>query len=579
MKETLEKMIKDGLQELWGISGTSFVVEEPKDLDNGDYASNVALVVAKQLEKSPMEVAEALVVYLNDHKIDEIESVSVAGPGFINVTLKPSFFAKKLKEIIEQKDEWGKSDIFSGKKILVEHSSPNLFKPFHIGHLMNNTIGESITRLAKCSGADVTTMTFPSDISLGIAKAIFMLLENHGPDYVPTDVAVLGDAYVAGVKRYDDDESDQSCGSTQYRIKEIANNLYVSVDSPEWKLFQACKQINIQYFEDIIATLGSHFDAYMYESEAGVVGKKIVLQNIPRVFTESKGAIVYIPEESRKDINTAVFINSQGNPTYEAKDIGLLDLKFETYHPDLSIFITDNQQVPHFNVVLDAAHKINSEWSDKSLHVSHGRMSFKGQTMSSRLGGVPLVEDILTTVVGDVEGKNVDITKSDAEMIGIAALKFSILRAAAGKDINFDPASSLSFEGDSGPYLQYSAVRAQSVLQKAEAIDHSPQVRPVEGDITPDVGHMGKDWQTTMLEKVLIHFPEVVERAISDWAPHHIVGYLLDLAQSFNSWYATTKILDDSDPASNYKLALTQAFAQTMTNGLHLLGIKVPEKM
>ncbi len=580
MKEILEDLIKAGLKELWGIVDAIFVVEEPKDLDNGDYASNVALVVAKQLDNpstgsglgNPKEIAESLAAYLNKYKSEEIESVSVAGAGFINFTLKQEYFAEKVKEIIERKDEWGKSDTFAGKKILVEHSSPNLFKPFHIGHLMNNTIGESITRLAQCSGAIVTTMTFPSDISLGVAKAIFILLEEHTTSArsdLAESVEDLGNAYVEGTKRYDEDES------THARIKEIADNLYGGIDSPEWKLFEMCKKLNISYFEHIVLKLGSHFDAYIYESEAGVVGKDVVQKETPRVFTQSEGAIVYIPDESRKDINTAVFINSQGNPTYEAKDIGLLKLKFDRYTPHTSIFVTDNQQVSHFEVVLDAAQKINREWSDKSLHVHHGRMSFKGQKMSSRLGGVPLVDDVLETVIQEVKIKNPDMSVSDAEVIAIAALKFSILRASVGKDINFDPDLSLSFDGDSGPYLQYSVVRAQSVLQKSprQGLGISSSVRK---DLTPVV--VDNNWETTTLEKVLIHFPEIVQRSINEWAPHYVVGYLLDLAQSFNSWYATTKILDDTD-ASNYKLALTAAFAQTMHNGLHLLGIEVPEKM
>ena len=249
-------------------------------------------------------------------------------------------------------------------------------------------------------------MSFPSDISLGVAKAIFILLEKG---IAPTDVTVLGDAYVEGTKRYDSDES------VQKRVKEIADNLYAEKESDEWNLFQECKKLNIAYFEDIVAKLGSQFDTYIYESEAGIDGKKIVLDHTPKVFTESEGAIVYIPDSDK--LHTAVFINSQGNPTYEAKDIGLLDLKFKKYSPDLSIFITDVQQVSHFNVVLDAARHINTEWADKSLHRYHGRMSFKGQKMSSRLGGVPLVEDILNEVIREVVEKNADVTRATAEMI------------------------------------------------------------------------------------------------------------------------------------------------------------------
>ncbi len=564
MESTIREMVTAALKECFGLEGVAFAVERPKELAHGDYATNAALVIAKTLEVGPQECAEKIVAWLHANKPQDIADISIAGAGFINFSLATDFFARHVSHIIEQKNLWGSNTLYTGKTILVEHSSPNLFKSFHIGHVMNNAIGESITRLAHASGAQVTVMTFPSDISLGVAKSVFILLEKYGVEFAPIDIGVLGDAYVEGTKRYADDESIHA------RVKEIADNLYGEKDSAEWKVYQTCKQFNIDYFERITERLGSQFDIYIYESQAGEVGKKIVQENTPKVFTESEGAIVYIPAEDRKDINTAVFINSQGNPTYEAKDIGLLSMKFskESHSDtlDLSIFITDNQQVPHFQVVLAAAHQIHPEWSEKSIHVHHGRMSFKGQKMSSRLGGVPLADTLLDTVSEEVKERAIDLSDEAIDTIAIAALKFSILRAAAGKDINFDPETSLSFEGDSGPYLQYSTVRARSILSKAVYL----------GAKLPNIP---EGWQTTAVEKMLIHFPEVVEHAVEQWSPHFIVTYVLELSQAFNSWYASTKILDDTDPASAYKIVLTAAFAQTMTNGLQLLGIAVPEKM
>ncbi len=388
-----------------------------------------------------------------------------------------------------------------------------------------------------------------------MAKAIFVLLEKN-IDSSALTIELLGDAYVEGTARYADDESVHA------RVKEIADNLYAQNPSPEWELFSACKAFNIAYFETIMARVGSAFDSYIYESEAGIEGKEIVLKHTPAVFTESEGAVVYVPAEDRKDINTAVFINSQGNPTYEAKDIGLLSMKFERYSPDVSLFVTDNQQVPHFAVVLDAAEHINDEWASKSIHIHHGRMSFKGEKMSSRLGGVPLAETMIDAVSEEVAGRAKEISEESIDAIAIGAIKFSILRAATGKDINFDPDTSLSFEGDSGPYLQYSTVRAQSILAKGG----------MGTTALPEV------WTTTDLEKRLIHFPEVVKRAIEEWSPHFLVTYLLELSQSFNSWYGNTKVIDETSE-SPYKLALTAAFAQTVANGLTLLGMEVPEKM
>ena len=562
MEHTIKQLVATALKDSFDLEGAAFAVEQPGDLSHGDYATNVALVVSKQLNKNPLEVAKALVELMNEKKDNAISDITIAGPGFINFTLSKEFFSTTVKTILTAQTQWGTSDMYKGKKILVEHSSPNLFKPFHVGHVMNNTIGESLSRLAVASGAEVTTMSFPSDISLGIAKAIFIILEKLDQDntYKWDNIIVLGNAYVEGTKRYEEDEAIQT------RVKDIANNLYGLIESPELTLFKQVRVLNIDYFKQTVKRLGTVFndDNFIYESEAGIEGKEIVLSNTPNIFTESEGALVYIPEEGRKDINTSVFINSEGNPTYEAKDIGLMEMKFQRFSPDMSLFVTDNQQVPHFNVVLDAAKKINQKWSDNSIHIHHGRMAFKGQKMSSRLGGVPLAETLIDTVAEEVRVKARDTDDTSADAIAIGAIKFSILRAAAGKDINFDPETSLSFEGDSGPYLQYSTVRARSILAKAN-------------DIAPDET-LPEGWDTTTVEKLLIHYPEVVVHAIQDWSPHHLVTYLLELAQSFNSWYGNTKIIDET-PESPYKLALTKAFAQTMHNGLQLLGMEVPEKM
>lgn len=557
MFKALEEGIKKTLVEL-NLPEVAFSLEHPKELSHGDYMTNVALIVGKQEGKNPVEVATSIVGSLKQQNIEGVESIEVAGPGFINFTLKREVFIPWL--VTAQDSEWGNTEVYKGNKILVEHSSPNLFKPFHIGHLMNNTVGEALYRLAKSSGAQATPISFPSDISLGVAKAIFILLEKYeGKLTFPLAISVLGEAYVEGTKRFEEDESIHS------RVKEIANNLYENKDSIELSLFEKCKIFNIAYFELIVKDLGSHFDSYIYESEAGVDGKKIVLENTPKVFTESEGAIVYVPEESKK-LHTAVFINSQGNPTYEAKDLGLLDLKFTRYTPDISIIITDNQQASHFQVVVDAAGKIKPEWQKNSVHRSHGRMSFKGQKMASRLGGVPLVEDILNTVIEEVKEKNSDVTKESAEMTAIAAIKFAILRTQAGKDINFDPDTSLSFEGDSGPYLQYTAVRAGSLLEKAKGLGVTPNIdAPVAG--------------TETLERLIPRFLEVCAEAQRTWAPHYVVSYLLDLAQAFNSWYGQGKIIDEDVSATAYRLSVVAATRQTLINGLWVLGIETPDKM
>lgn len=569
IKAKIKNLVNMAVSEL-GLEPIDFAVEHPGIMARGDYATNVAMILAKQASTNPKDLAEKIVEILNKNKIDEIESISVAGAGFINFKLTPHYFNSVLQNIVSENTKYDFANIYSGKKILVEHSSPNLFKPFHIGHVMNNTIGEAITRLARASGADVNVISYPSDVSLGIAKAVYVLLQDglsklnsFNNDYQKLEY--LGECYVRGTKAYDEDEV------VQKRVREIVKCLYEHIDGPELQAYEVGKQINLEYFKNTVARLGTKFDDYIFESEAGVEGKQIVLDNTPAVFTESDNAVIY---EGEKDgLHTRVFINSEGFPTYEAKDIGLMSLKFKRYNPDLSIFITDHEQTNYFTVVSTAAGKINPIWQNKTVHRTHGRMSFKGQKMSSRLGGVPLAVDLLSAVVDEVIEKAPDlIIDSDADEIAISAIKFSILRAKAGSNINFDPDTSLSFEGDSGPYLQYTAVRAGSLLQKAEKLNLLPSLLPKANTITDG-------YVTTDVEKYLNMFDEVVAQSINEWAPHYVATYLLELAHSFNTWYAGTKIVDVENLNAPQQLAIVFGVRKILMEGLKILGIETPNKM
>ncbi len=556
----VKNLIEQALKNL-GITGVDFNVEHPADISHGDYATNVAMVCAKQLGKSPREVAEMVVGELEKNGADL--TVSIAGPGFINIILSKESFSDLHNRITTEPETFGNKDIYTGKTILVEHSSPNLFKPFHIGHLMNNTIGESMTRIMHASGASVFTMTFPSDISLGIAKAIFILLEKYpdGNVFNPS-IEILGNAYVTGTQRYESDEFIHD------RVKQIADNLFGNIPSPELDLYNTCKEININYFKSIMDKLDSRFDSFVYESQAGVTGTEIVKKYTPSVFTESQGAIVYIPDEIKKHLNTAVFINSQGNPTYEAKDIGLLSIKFEKYNPDVSLFVTDHEQIQHFQIVLDVAEHINKKWSDNSHHIAHGRMTFNGQKMSSRLGGVPLATEIIDTVADEVRTRAGErsIDETTVQSVALSAIKFSILRAKPGSNINFDPEVSLSFEGDSGPYLQYTHARICSLLEKGRTNNLTPIYDTTAGIET--------------LERVMLQYEYVVEQAITEYAPQYIVTYLLELSRAFNSFYGSHQFIDTENVAvSQHRLALADSVRIILKNGLELLAINAPEQM
>lgn len=583
-----ETIIKT-LQDLAGDTreGVTFSLAETEDSAHGDYATNIAFPLSKKHGVSPKDYAESIRAELENSLASVVQKVEVAGPGFINFFLKD--------EAIRHENEKGDVQIvtkYTGKNVLVEHSSPNLFKPFSVGHLMNNIIGEFITRAMSTSGAHVKTMSFPSDVSLGIAKALMMVERDISEEKIAlnyfsnesedTVIQYLGDTYVRGVKECEENEVSLE------EAKKVLDKMYHLKDDDFYTLVAKTREINEKYFKKTLHAIGSDIDGFVYEGQAGKEGERIVRENIGegKVFTESEGAVVYIPNESRKDLHTAVFINSQGYPTYEAKDIGLMEIKFkpllsaigiDNFFPEYSFFVTDIEQMSHFKIVLDAASKLGDEWKErveKSHHVPHGRMLFKGAKMSSRLGGVPLALDVISSVEEEVRErageKIVHLGNKEKEKltreIALSALRIAVLRSKPGININFDPETSLSFEGDSGPYLLYTHARCSSLLEKGNKGNND----------TPK----WSDIPVTTLERKLIHFENELTHACNELAPQKLTTYLFSIAQLFNSYYASTQIIVEGDEVGNaHRLMIVKRTKAVLKKGLYVLGIEAPERM
>ncbi|MDP3996681.1 MAG: arginine--tRNA ligase [bacterium] len=572
IKEKIILQIKSALAEL-GISAGEIIITHPADLAHGDYATNAALVYAKKVGKSPRELANDLVERVTANQPEEVEKAEVAGAGFINFHLKPKVFALGVTDILEEKEGFGKSEHLVDEKVMVEYTDPNIFKPFHIGHLMSNAIGESISRLTEFSGAKVVRMCYPSDTGLHIAKAVWGY--KNKLDSVPKDsdslsekTAFLGEAYVFGSNAYENSKEDKA------EIDALNKILYEKSDAEANKIYEKGRTWSLEHFEELYAVLGTKFDEYIFESEVAGRGKEITLEFLKKgVFEESEGAVIFDGE--KRGLHKRVFVTSKGLPTYEAKEMGLNTEKFKRHENlERSIIVTASEQDDYFKVVLSALREVDEKIGRKTTHISHGMMRFAEGKMSSRKGNVITGEALLKQVKNLVKEKMKERDFSEekreetSEIIAVGAIKYSILRQAIGGDIVFDFEKSVSFEGDSGPYLQYSYVRAKAVMKKAD-----------EEDLGFEISDLKMEGKAGAVDRMLIRFPEVVERAGEEYAPHHLVTYLTELASQFNSWYAKEKIVDKGDPSSPYKVALTAAFAQVMKNGLWLLGIKTPEKM
>lgn len=562
---TLHDTIKDWMRTTLGLEpAVDFALEYPGDPSHGDFAANIALVMAKREGKIPRELAADYVERLSTVLLPQISKLEVAGPGFINVTLSPAVFADAVKKILKVGPTFGELTRLSGERMIIEYTQPNPFKEFHIGHLMNNIIGESISRIVEAHGTEVIRATYHGDVGLHVAKAVWGLRSmDVGTDM---DVKTLGKAYALGASLFETDED------VKKEIVEINKKLYQKSDDELNTLYDAGFRISIRYFEKMYERLGSHFDHHFYESQSGPIGTALVEEYLGRgVFVKSDNAVIF-PGENYA-LHTRVFLSSEGLPTYEAKELGLMRLKRDLFSPfDLSLTITANEQDSFFKVVFCAMEHVFPEMKGKLKHLSHGMMKLPSGKMSSRTGDVVTAESMIDMVKEAARHKTHERILSDAqretisEMVAIAALKFSILRQSIGGDIVFDLDKALSLEGDSGPYLQYAAVRAQTILRKATGIVTASSELP-------------HDWQPTYLERLLERYPRIVARSGREYAPHHIVTYLVELAGAFNSFYANHKIIDAEDTTAPYKLALTAAFADVITSGLHLLGISVPPEM
>ncbi|MFA6430674.1 MAG: arginine--tRNA ligase [Candidatus Paceibacterota bacterium] len=574
IKEALENSIKIALWEL-KIEESKIPkinLEHPEDSSRGDYSTNIAMVLAKAVAQNPRELAEKIVAEINDNKPKEIKNVEMAGPGFINFFLSDSFFAEQIKSILKSEKTFGNNKKLKGQKTVIEYTDPNPFKEFHIGHLMNNTIGESVSRIIEANGAKIIRACYQGDVGLHVAKTIWgvqkMISEDPKNKKKFFDIkqgsALWGKAYAVGAKAYNDEEAKKV-------ITEINKKVYTKSDKEVNKIYSAGRKASLKAFERVYKLLDTKFNNFFFESQSTKFGTDTVLKNIDNgIFERSNGAVIFKGENY--GLHTRVFINSEGLPTYEAKDLGLAKLKDNTLHYDKSIIVTANEQSAYFTVLLKAMSLIFPDLAEKTSHISHGMLRMPSGKMSSRTGDVVSATSLLKDIEERVMEKMVDrkMTKKEkakvAEWISVASLRYSILKQMTGKDIIFDFDKSLSFEGDSGPYLQYSYARAKSVLRKAVKERVKIKAIKIDGEVSE-------------IEKILYRFPEIVERAGEEYAPNYIATYLIQLSSVFNGYYANNKIVDKEDKNSAYRLAITKAFSIVLKNGLKLLGISAPEKM
>ena len=544
MKEFIEQAVNQACQELFGATAEAGLTRPDEQF--GDYSTNVALQLAKQVGKNPREVGEALAAKLRDSLAGTVAEVSLAGPGFINLKLTDEALLKTLDETPAQSLE--------GQEVLVEFGDPNPFKEMHIGHLYSYVIGDVISHLLEVVGAQVRRLSYHGDVGLHVAKAIWAM-QKDGFDNATVGDPIrnnMGLFYAKGAAAYLEDENAKK------EIDAINLQVYEQADSIR-ELYEQGRERSFANFDLTLEDLNIEKAHRYLESETAPVGVEMVRQNVGRVFEESDGAIVYKGEKA--GLHTRVFITGKGLPTYEAKDLGLTELKNRDYpNAKLSIIITAHEQAEYFKVMLAALKEINSSVADKTQHMSHGFVSLSTGKMSSRTGDVYGAISLLTDVKEAVER----LYKDAAHDVQIGAIKYEFIKHRLGGDIIYDVAESVSLEGNSGPYLQYAHARARSILRKTAGEAAMPANAELEAS-------------ERSLARKIGEYTEVVNKAVNELMPHHIATYLYELSQTFNRFYEHNRVLGDE--RQPLRLALVKQYADTLSKGLSILGIASPDKM
>ena len=526
----------------------------------GDFATNVALQLAKPLGRNPREIAEEIAASLRD--TGNYEKVEVAGPGFINITLSGSVLLALIREEPRA--------INMGQNVVLEYSCPNAFKELHTGHLYQTIFGDILARLLLVSGATVHRTSFGGDVGLHVAKCLWGMRQELGGEK-PEKLANIPDdafersrwisrCYVIGATAYEGDEA------TKNDIDELNKTIYGfhdtnDHDSPLAKIYWQTRQWSFDYFDAFYQTIDVVPMRYIPESSTAPIGLKVVREQLLKGnLKESEGAVVFEGDES-KHLHTRVFVTSRGLPTYETKDIGVIWLEKQDYQFDRRYLITGNDQREYMRVVFAAAETFRPELAGTMTHLTNGTVRFAdGKKMSSRLGNVTRAVDVLDVVREKVRSLVSD--ESNIEAVTLGAIKYVFAKYKLGGDIAFDINETVSLAGNSGPYLQYAHARARSVLEKSNAVFAQPTKVLLED---------------RALVRKLVEYHEVVAHAAKSLEPHYICNYLFELAQEFNRYYENNRVIGGD--LEEHRVSLVALYADTLKAGLAILGIHAPEKL
>lgn len=565
-------MVKEKIIQVLKKYFSSFITQEKDfeinlDIPNnqifGDYTTTLPLKIAKSIKKNPLIIAEKIKKELE--KIEDLEKIEVVKPGFVNIWISKNYLIKKLHQISNNQFDFPAFHFGKEKKIMVEFAHPNTHKLFHIGHLRNISLGESLVRIYQTLKNQVIRANYQGDVGLHIAKCLWGVKKNIDKikklKTIKEKIDFIGKMYTLGTRFYEDDEKAKN------EIIEI-NKMIYNQDKEIFLLWQETRKWSLEYFEKTYKRVGSYFDRLYFESEMTKKALSICQEALKRgILEKSQGAIVF--NGKKYQLDTRVFINSLGFPTYEGKELALADKEFSDFgNLDKNIHVVTPEQTSFFKVTFKVQELLDEKkYKGKQYHLAYEWVKLKEGKMSSREGNIIEANWLIDKVKEKILSQfNCD--EKTAETLAISCVKYSFLKNSPKTPFYFDIDESVTINGNSGSYLTYTYVRCQSVLKKSQNLD-----------LELPIAKSNENIEEVNLIRKINQFPDIVLKAGIHYSPNLIATYLYELASQYNLFYQNNPIIKSQKKTRNLRLLITSSTKNVIKKGLELLGIKTVEKM
>ena len=561
-----------------------------KDFE-GDYTL-VVFPLVRMARKAPDQVATEIGQYVSE-KLDEILSFNII-KGFLNLVISSKYWKELLVDISSQED----FGIFPIDKnlpsIMVEFSSPNTNKPLHLGHIRNNLLGFSVSRILKASGRQVVKVNLVNDRGIHICKSM-LAWQKYGNGETPETSGkkgdhLVGEYYVAFDKAYKRELAEfvekglkKEQAEKESVLMQEAREMLRKWEAGDTEVQELWKTMNswvYKGFDKTYKKMGVDFDKIYYESETFKLGKKLVEDGLSKSILLKKDDNSIWADLTNDGLDSKLLLRSDGTSVYMTQDLGTAHQRFSEYNIDKHIYVVGNEQNYHFQVLALVLKKLGFDWADKIFHLSYGMVELPEGKMKSREGTVvdadELMDEMITTAreMSDELGKLSEIENDEKDLIfnqiGLGALKYFILKVDPKKNMTFNPAESIDFNGNTGPFIQYTHARIRSVLRKAEK----------EGINTKGFSEYKLKEKEITLIKLLYDYPNVITSAANEMNPASIANYMYEVAKDFNQFYHEHSIMQaENEEAKEFRIILAQVSSTVIKSGMELLGIDVPERM